>query len=158
MRVDAEPFVRMVVVSYGDPRPTLRCLDHLDALDWPAHRREVVVVDNGPGDGLARLLVPPGRAGTRLLRSPANLGFGGGCNLALADLSGVDYVALVNNDAFVEPGWLRPLVAALDADPGLGAANGKVVFAPVFADVVVESPAFRPPRPDRRRLGVQVSG
>ena len=35
---------------------------------------------------------------------PVNLGFAGGCNLGIGDLDGVDYVALVNNDATVPPG------------------------------------------------------
>ena len=50
-----------------------------------------------------------------MLRPGRNTGFAGGNNLALRDLDGVDYVALLNNDAFVEPGWLEPLVAALEA-------------------------------------------
>ena len=50
------------------------------------------------------------------MQTGANLGFAGGVNRGLADLDDVDAVALVNSDAFVDPGWLAPLVAALDAD------------------------------------------
>ena len=75
-------------------------------------------------------------------------------NHALRDLDGVRYVALVNNDAFVEPGWLEPLVEALDADLGLGAACPKLILAPRFTEVVVEAPRVRPrsgrPPPPRR--------
>ncbi len=46
-------------------------------------------------------------------------------------------MGLINNDAFVEPGWLRPLVDALDADPGLGAVSSKLVLAPRFVDVAL---------------------
>jgi GT2 family glycosyltransferase len=35
----------------------------------------------------------------------------------------------VNSDAFVDPGFLAPLVDALAADPGLGAACPKILFA-----------------------------
>ena len=45
----------------------------------------------------------------RVIESDRNLGFAGGCNLALRDLDEVDAVALVNSDVLVEPGWLAPL-------------------------------------------------
>jgi GT2 family glycosyltransferase len=40
----------------------------------------------------------------------------------------VDAVALINNDAVVEPHWLAPLVAILDADPSVAAASPKIRF------------------------------
>ena len=42
----------------------------------------------------------------------ANLGFAGGCNLGIGDpaAGAYDFVALLNNDAIPEPGWLAPLV------------------------------------------------
>ena len=39
----------------------------------------------------------------------------------MVDLDGVDYIGLVNNDATVEPGWLRALVDELEADASVGA-------------------------------------
>ena len=65
-----------------------------------------------------------------MLRADRNLGFAAGNNLALADLGAVEYVALLNNDAFVERDWLRPLVSALEAGTDVGAATSKVLFAP----------------------------
>ena len=41
----------------------------------------------------------------RVVSSMVNRGFAGGSNLGIGDLEGVDYVALVNNDATVAPGW-----------------------------------------------------
>jgi GT2 family glycosyltransferase len=96
--------------------------------------------------------------GVRVIDAGANLGFGGGCNLALADLDAVDYVALVNNDAQVEPGWLAPLVAALEDDPLVGAANPKILFSDRFLDVHLSSDTAERGVGDRRPLGVRVSG
>jgi GT2 family glycosyltransferase len=70
----------------------------------------------------------------RVIEHTHNVGFAGGCNLGLHDLDGVDYVALLNNDAIPERGWLRPLVEALEHDAGLGAANSKILFAPSFVE------------------------
>jgi GT2 family glycosyltransferase len=57
------------------------------------------------------------------------VGFAAGNNVGLTERDDSDYVALLNNDAFVEPDWLRPLVAALQADSGLGAATSQVLLA-----------------------------
>jgi N-acetylglucosaminyl-diphospho-decaprenol L-rhamnosyltransferase len=85
-----------------------------------------VVIDNDSIDGSAAAVVAA-HPEIRLIQTGANLGFVAN-NLALNDLDGIDYVALVNNDAFVEPGWLTPLVEALDTDPGLGAVQSKILF------------------------------
>jgi len=114
-------------------------------------------VENGSTDGVAarvRAELP----GVRVIDAGANLGFGGGCNLALADLAGVDYVALVNNDAHVEPGWLRPLVDALESDATVGAANPKILFFDRFVDVHLSSDTAERGLGDRRPLGVRLSG
>ena len=122
----AAPRVRVVVLNYDGGEMTLRCLDALRRLDYPADRVEVVMVDNGSIDGIVdrvRVEYPEVRVEEPL----ANLGFAGGCNLGIGDpaAGSYDYVALVNNDAVPEPGWLRPLLDALEADPGLGAASSK---------------------------------
>ena len=116
--------VRVVVVNFNGGEAVLRCVDALTALDT-AHQVEVVVVDNASGDGSAEAL--RARPGVAVWPTGSNLGFVAN-NLALADLRDVDYVALVNNDAFVEPGWLDPLVDALEADAGLGAVQSKILF------------------------------
>ena len=118
--------VRAVVLCWNNAGLIDRCLDHLRATRWPG-RLEVVVVDNGSTDGCvddweAR------HPGVQLIQNGTNLGYAAGVNRGLDDLDGVDAVALVNSDAFVEPGWLEPLAAALDADPGLGAASPKLLF------------------------------
>jgi GT2 family glycosyltransferase len=125
--------------------------------EWPPASLDVVMVDNGSTDGVAarvRSTLPA----VRVLDAGANLGFGGGCNLALADLDGVDYVALLNNDAQVDPGWLVPLVEALEGDPAVGAVNPKIRFSDRFVDVELRSQTGVRGVGDRRPLGVRVSG
>jgi GT2 family glycosyltransferase len=149
--------VRIVVVNRNGADLLLRCLAALEAVEWPREALDVVVVDNGSTDESAaqvRALFPA----VRLLEAGRNLGFAAGNNLALAELDGCDHVALVNNDAFVEPGWLQPLVSALETDPGLGAACPKILFDGAFAEVELEAPASVRGRGDYRRLGVSLSG
>ena len=106
------PFVRVVVLNFDGWQMTIDCLRSVLATDWPADRLEVVLVDNGSVDDVVarvRAELPA----VRIIEPLANTGFAGGCNLGIRAPGEFDVVALVNNDATVDPGWLRPLVAAL---------------------------------------------
>lgn len=132
------PTVRVVVLNWNSAWFTRRCLRSLLATDYPVEQLEVVLVDNASSDGSADQLQRE-FPGVRLVRNEANLGFAEGCNRAMQDRRGVDYVALVNNDAEVEPGWLRPLVDALESDAAAGAAAARLVLEPGFVPVEVEA-------------------
>lgn len=146
-----------MVVNHNGGELTLACLRSVLATDWPAGDLEATLVDNGSSDGIAA------RVKTELpqvlvVESGANRGFAGGCNLALRDLDGIDFVALVNNDATVDPGWLRPLVGAIEVAADIGAASPRILFADRFVDLQIDSPTHRRGRGDRRDLGVRMSG
>jgi GT2 family glycosyltransferase len=149
--------VGAVVLNYNGGELTLECLRRLRSTEWQADRFTIVLVDNASTDRVVattRDEMPD----VQIITSDRNLGFAGGCNLALRDLGGVDRVALVNSDVLVEPGWLAPLARALDGNPQLGAACPKILFASRFREVELRSATHRRGRGDRRRLGVRVSG
>src|SRR5262245_52634877 len=148
------PRIRLVVLNYNGGDLTARCVRHLERLDWPADRLEIVVIDNASSDGSDVALEQMERV--RFIRNDANTGFPAN-NLGLRDLDDVDFVGLVNNDAFAEPDFLQPLVDALDADERIGAVCPRIVLAPRFLDLRIASPAEQPPG-DGRLLGVRVSG
>src|SRR5688572_16513243 len=79
---------------------------------------EVVLIDQGE----AAADLPEGLA-DRVLRPGRNLGFAAATNLGIAE-SKREFVATVNDDALVEPGWAARLVEALDRNPGAGAVQG----------------------------------
>ena len=146
------PRVRVVVLNYNGAGLTLECFRHLLRTEWPSDRLELVCVDNASIDGSADA-VEAEFPTVRVIRTGSNIGFPAN-NRALEDLDGVDMVALINNDAFVEPGWLAPLVRALDADPSVGAACPKILLAQRFVEVELVTDGFEPG--DGRRLGVQL--
>ena len=136
---------------------TIDCLESLLATDWPADRMEIVMVDNGSLDDVVervRAELPQ----VRVLEPLANLGFAGGCNLGIRAPGEFDHIALVNNDATVEPGWLRPLVDAVEAAPDVGAACPKMLFDGRFVEAEIEVPDARPSIVDPRTLGVRLIG
>jgi len=85
---------------------------------------EVVVVDNGSTDGTPEH-VRASHPEADVLELPRNQGFAGAVNAGIARARG-EYVALLNNDMELDPGWLAELVAALDADPRAGSAASKL--------------------------------
>ena len=114
--------VRAVVVDHDGGPLTERCIESVRATRWDG-ALEIVLVDNA-----STVPVSTSWPGVRRVRCDRNLGFAGGANAGIGSLEDVDAVALVNNDAVVEPGWLAPLVGVLDDDPSLGAASPKIRF------------------------------
>ena len=80
------------------------------------------MVDNASSDGSDSIAEAAAERheSVRLLRSPTNRGYAGAVNFALAEARG-DYVAVLNMDVVVSPGWLDPLVSFLEAIPDAGA-------------------------------------
>ena len=148
--------VRLVVLNHNGGELTLRSLRHLLALEWPSGQLQIVCLDNDSSDGSVERIeneLPQ----VEVRRLGSNTGFPAN-NEALNDLARVRYVGLVNNDAFVEPSWLRELVDALDDDPGVGAVCPKILLAPKFATVSITSPSFESGRVDTRTRGVKLRG
>lgn len=151
------PRVRVAILNLNGGELLARAVASVAESEWPAEALEIVVVDNASTDGSVTA-VRERYPQARIIDAGGNLGFAAGNNLALCDLLGIDYVALLNNDATVSPGWLVALVGALADDARLGAACPKILFEPTFHEVTIETPGFIPGRGDPRELGVRVSG
>jgi len=115
------PQVSVVVVNYNGADALQGCLDALLA-DTDDATAEILVVDNASSDGSDAIAatVADRHERVKLLRSASNRGYAGAVNLALAEARGA-YVAVLNMDVVVSPGWLRPLIAFCEANPDAGA-------------------------------------
>jgi GT2 family glycosyltransferase len=156
--VDADPLprVRVVVLNYDGGDMTLRCVASVLRHPPITAQMEVVVVDNGSVDGLD-LRLPEEYPKVKLIVSETNRGFAGGCNLGMEDLDAFDFVALLNNDAYVESNWLDPLVVALSNDAALGAACPKILFAERRVPIEIRSDVSLVGE-DPRLLGIAITG
>jgi GT2 family glycosyltransferase len=133
------PLVATVVVNYNGGDLTLACLASLRDQHYPAERRRIVLVDNDSDDGITTR-VRDQWPDVTVVETGANLGFAGAVNRGVRAAGTVDHVALLNNDATADPGWLAALVEALESDPQVGAVNAKVLFDIPFRDVHLDAP------------------
>jgi GT2 family glycosyltransferase len=85
---------------------------------------ETIVVDNGSADGSADMA--QNEFGARVIRNPDNRGFCAANNQGIAIARG-DFIALLNNDAEAQPGWLAALHRACSKAPDVGMAASKVM-------------------------------
>ena len=109
-----------VVLSWNGREDTLACLESLRGID-------TVCVDNGSNDGSAAA-VAERFPDVELIRTEVNLGFAAGNNVGIRRAldRGADWVVLLNNDAFVKPGFADALAAAAARHPDAGVLACKV--------------------------------
>jgi GT2 family glycosyltransferase len=120
----APPDVTVVVVTWQQRELVLACLDSL------AHQTvacRVLVVDNGSDDGTGPAIARA-HPGVAVLRLEDNRGFAGGVAAALP-LVQTRFLALLNNDAVADPGWLEASLTTF-ADRALGETDDDAVSRP----------------------------
>ena len=122
------PKVAVVILNWNGLADTSECLDCLGAVTYPNF--QTIVVDNGSSGDEARALQERFGDCARVIASPENLGFAGGCNLAMREALAEepDYVLLLNNDVTVDRRFLDELVRAAEGLPDAAALCPKIYF------------------------------
>ena len=148
----AAPDTAAVVLNFRTLDDTWLAIRSLRASRTPV--RDLVVVDNGSGDGSVAALRErdPGLAVVALER---NLGFSGGCNagIRLALARGARHVLLLNSDAVMPPDGIGRLEAALASDPRLGIVGALIVSRAEPGRVLSRGITFAPTTGRFRHLG-----
>jgi N-acetylglucosaminyl-diphospho-decaprenol L-rhamnosyltransferase len=114
----------VLVVSYRTRELTRACLrsvlENVSGIPY-----EVIVVDNGSGDGSAAMIAEEFPA-ARLIALEDNVGFAAGVNLAAEHATG-EFLVLLNPDAEVLPGAVEKLVEFARAHPDTGIVGGRTL-------------------------------
>ncbi len=124
LSVDHPLSVSVIIPNWNGARYLPECLDSLRAQTYP--RLEVIVVDNGSTDDSVPL-VKEGYPEVRLLELGENRGLTGGVNAGAKAAQG-DTLALLNNDAVADSGWVAALVDGLERHPEAGMAASKMLL------------------------------
>jgi GT2 family glycosyltransferase len=122
-----QPLVSIIVVNHNRAELLSHCLESL--LNQRYRDFEVLVVDNGSADrscALVSALVNRDRR-VSLISLEKNLGFGCANNAGFSRARG-KLIALLNNDAVADAGWLGNLVTAIRARPDVGICASKILF------------------------------
>jgi len=126
----------VLVLNFNGREHLPACLDSLGRLDVfvpgspgvprdPTQPDEVWLVDNASTDGSLEF-VRSRFPWVRMVESTENLGFSRAYNRAAA-MAGSRFVAFLNNDARVEPGWLSALLHTQQTHPEAGFVAGRIM-------------------------------
>lgn len=114
----------IVVLNWNGKHFLKDCLESLKLT--LAENREILVVDNGSTDGSIEL-VNEQYPFVRLIKNSHNLGFSKAVNIGIRESKG-KYVALLNNDIIVLPGWIDELESELDKHPKVGFCASRMIL------------------------------
>ena len=117
------PFVTIVLPAYNEEHAIRRTIDSLLALDYPADRRQILVLSDASTDGTDNAVREYAARGVELFRLPSRSGKTAAENAALPLVRGE---IVVNTDATIRivPGSLKALVRVFE-DPTVGVASGR---------------------------------
>lgn len=115
----------IVVPTHNTRDLTLKCLNRLERAAT-AISHEVVVVDDGSGDGTADA-VRAAYPRVHVLRHESSLGFSAAANAGLRQASG-SVLLLLNSDTEVEAGAFQALMHALASDSRLGIVGAQLHY------------------------------
>jgi cellulose synthase/poly-beta-1,6-N-acetylglucosamine synthase-like glycosyltransferase len=119
----AWPSISIVLCAYNEEATIGDTLEHLLRLDYPADRRQILVVSDGSTDRTPEIVAALADRGVELLSLSRRGGKTRAENAALPRLRGE---IIVNTDASIRlpPGALQPLIARF-SDPSVGVASGR---------------------------------
>jgi GT2 family glycosyltransferase len=125
--VQTGPLTHIILVNWNGKSDTLECLASLSKVQ--ADTMQVVVVDNGSGDG-SQEAIRQHHPGVILIETGTNLRFAGGTNVGIryALDHGADQIMLLNNDTTVDPGFLTALAHRLGSADDIGVVAPKILY------------------------------
>jgi GT2 family glycosyltransferase len=114
--------ISVVIVNWNRRELLRACLASIARQEGAAF--ETIVVDNGSDDGSPEMAER--EFGAKVIRNAENRGFCAANNQGISAARG-EFIALLNNDAEAEPGWLAALHRACTRSADVGMAASKVL-------------------------------
>jgi GT2 family glycosyltransferase len=123
--------ILFVIPTFNRARDLPRTIGAIAAQDWPKDAIAVLVVDNASTDDTAAVVADLATDLPVALRCQrkAPEGPAAARSLGLGQAAADGFVAFVDSDVELDPGWTRATMAAMAQDPGLAMVGGRVVFA-----------------------------
>lgn len=115
--------VLAIIVNFNGGEAVLRCLDSLQRQSYADVK--VIVVDNASTDASADRIAETHPEAV-LIRTGINGGWGIGCNVGMAAADS-EFIALINNDAWLDPDCIREMVGSLRLKKEYGSCATKIL-------------------------------
>lgn len=118
--------VSIIIPNWNGKRYLRDCLEAVRAQTYRDF--EVLLVDNASSDSsveFVKTFFPE----IQVIALSQNQGFSGAANEGIQRAKG-EFIALLNNDAKVDPPWLEELVKAIQTSPDIGFCASKILIAP----------------------------
>jgi len=118
------PLVSIIIPNHNGLKFVERCLKSVLSADYPNF--EVIFVDDYSTDGSVELVEKMFSSDSRLrvIRSDRNLGAAEARNIGIKVAKG-KYLCFLDNDAEVDPNWLKELIKVLESNTKIGAVQSK---------------------------------
>ena len=116
--------VAVIIVNYNGGEQILECLRSLERQTYADY--EVVVVDNHSADGSLQT-VRTHFPGVVVVETGYNAGWGIACNVGICATRS-EYVALLNNDAYLDEHCLEEMVRAIQLSEEYGSCASKILL------------------------------
>jgi GT2 family glycosyltransferase len=128
MPMKKQPLVNIIILNWNGSDDTIECLHSIKDIGYKNYL--IMLVDNGSSkDDIEKLEnIVHGNSKIRLIKNGKNLGFAGGCNVALKISlnSKAKYSLLLNNDTIVDNNFLDSLVKVAEVNENTGIVGPKV--------------------------------
>ncbi|MBI2595561.1 glycosyltransferase [Candidatus Daviesbacteria bacterium] len=127
------PFCSIVILNYLGEKVIAKTVNAVLHLDYPKDKYEIIIVDNGSRDGSRKILkkIQEKYTNVQLINLTKNYGFAAGNNYGIRKAQG-KYIALLNNDCFVDRNWLKELVKVAEKKNNLFAISSRILLYPNF--------------------------
>lgn len=116
------PKVSIIVLNWNGKKFLKNCLDSLFQLTYS--QVEIIVVDNNSTDG-SQKFIKKNYKKVILIENKENYGFAKGNNIGFNASTG-DYVLILNNDTYVTPNFLAPLINDFEDNPAIGCLQPQI--------------------------------
>lgn len=119
------PDITITVPAYNEARTIEATLNRLLALDYPAERRQIIVISDASTDGMDDIVLRFAERGIDLLRQPFRQGKSAAENAVHAHARG-EIIVNIDATTIVRPASLKALIREF-TDPTVGVASGRDV-------------------------------
>ncbi len=112
--------VSIIIVTFNNLKLTKKTLESIELFS-NFDNYEIIIVDNKSTDGTRKFLknYSQNKANIHLIYNTINAGFSAGNNIGIKKARG-QYIALLNNDVYVTPGWIAGLLRHFKSDAMIG--------------------------------------